>query len=62
MAACSCWRREFEMSLTSIDYQIMWNRLIVVIEEQATTLIRNFSDFSTRSGDLSVGLLINQAL
>ena len=33
------------MTPTAIDYQIMWNRLIAVVEEQATTLIR--TAFST---------------
>lgn len=45
------------MSLTSIDYQIMWNRLIAVVEEQATTLIRTaFSTSVREAGDLSAGL------
>lgn len=42
---------------TSIDYQIMWNRLIAVVEEQATTLIRTaFSTSVREAGDLSAGL------
>ncbi len=45
------------MSATSIDYQIMWNRLIAVVEEQATTLIRTaFSTSVREAGDLSAGL------
>ncbi|MEO1026219.1 MAG: hydantoinase B/oxoprolinase family protein [Pseudomonadota bacterium] len=42
---------------TSIDFQIMWNRLIAVVEEQATTLIRTaFSTSVREAGDLSAGL------
>lgn len=45
------------MAPTSIDYQIMWNRLIAVVEEQATTLIRTaFSTSVREAGDLSAGL------
>lgn len=46
---------------TSIDYQIMWNRLIAVVEEQATTLIRTaFSTSVREAGDLSAGLFDKQ--
>ncbi|MEM6387952.1 MAG: hydantoinase B/oxoprolinase family protein [Pseudomonadota bacterium] len=42
---------------SSIDFQIMWNRLIAVVEEQATTLIRTaFSTSVREAGDLSAGL------
>ncbi|MEM8957968.1 MAG: hydantoinase B/oxoprolinase family protein [Pseudomonadota bacterium] len=42
---------------TQIDYQIMWNRLIAVVEEQAATLIRTaFSTSVREAGDLSAGL------
>jgi N-methylhydantoinase B len=42
---------------SAIDYQIMWNRLIAVVEEQATTLIRTaFSTSVREAGDLSAGL------
>lgn len=45
------------MSPSAIDYQIMWNRLIAVVEEQATTLIRTaFSTSVREAGDLSAGL------
>ena len=45
------------MSISKIDYQIMWNRLISVVEEQATTLIRTaFSTSVREAGDLSAGL------
>ena len=44
-----------------IDYQIMWNRLIAVVEEQATTLIRTaFSTSVREAGDLSAGLFDRQ--
>ena len=46
---------------TAIDYQIMWNRLIAVVEEQATTLIRTaFSTSVREAGDLSAGLFDRQ--
>lgn len=49
------------MSASSIDYQIMWNRLIAVVEEQATTLIRTaFSTSVREAGDLSAGLFDRQ--
>lgn len=45
------------MSPSAIDYQIMWHRLIAVVEEQATTLIRTaFSTSVREAGDLSAGL------
>ena len=45
----------------SIDHQIMWNRLIAVVEEQATTLIRTaFSTSVREAGDLSAGLFDRQ--
>ena len=45
------------MSRSAIDYQIMWNRLIAVVEEQAMTLIRTaFSTSVREAGDLSAGL------
>ncbi len=40
-----------------IDFQIMWNWLIAVVEEQATTLVRTaFSTSVREAGDLSAGL------
>ncbi len=46
---------------SSIDLQIMWNRLIAVVEEQATTLIRTaFSTSVREAGDLSAGLFDRQ--
>ena len=49
------------MTPTAIDYQIMWNRLIAVVEEQAMTLIRTaFSTSVREAGDLSAGLFDRQ--
>ncbi len=45
------------MGASDIDHQIMWSRLIAVVEEQATTLIRTaFSTSVREAGDLSAGL------
>ena len=45
------------MNASVIDHQIMWSRLIAVVEEQATTLIRTaFSTSVREAGDLSAGL------
>ena len=44
-------------SLSPIRLQIMWDRLIAVVEEQALTLIRTGFSTSTReAGDLSAGV------
>ncbi|MEQ8344341.1 MAG: hydantoinase B/oxoprolinase family protein [Sneathiellaceae bacterium] len=46
-----------EAALDSIDLQIMWNRLVAVVEEQAQTLIRTaFSTAVREAGDLSAGV------
>ena len=43
--------------LTAIRRQIMWNRLIAVVEEQAQTMIRTaFSTTVREAGDLSAGI------
>ena len=43
--------------LSQIHTQIMWNRLIAVVEEQAQTLIRTaFSNTVREAGDLSAGV------
>jgi N-methylhydantoinase B len=43
--------------LASIRMQVMWNRLISVVEEQATTLLRTaFSTSVREAGDLSAGV------
>src|ERR1700741_1310116 len=40
-----------------IELQIMWNRLIAVVEEQAQTLMRTaFSSIVREAGDLSAGV------
>ncbi len=40
-----------------IQMQIMWNRLISVVEEQAQTLLRTaFSPIVRECGDLSAGV------
>ena len=45
------------MSLTTIAYQVMWNRLISVVEEQAQALVRTaFSTSVREAGDLSAGV------
>ena len=50
------------MSPTAIDYQIMWNRLVAVVEEQAATLVRTaFSTSVREAGDLSAGLFDRDA-
>ena len=44
-------------SLSQIHMQIMWNRLISVVEEQAQTLLRTaFSTIVREAGDLSAGV------
>ncbi|WP_136683948.1 hydantoinase B/oxoprolinase family protein [Falsirhodobacter xinxiangensis] len=44
-------------TLSDVHKQIMWNRLISVVEEQAVTLIRTaFSTSVRESGDLSAGV------
>ena len=43
--------------LTSVHMQVMWNRLISVVEEQALTLLRTaFSTSVREAGDLSAGV------
>ena len=50
------------MRTSTIDHQIMWNRLIAVVEEQATTLVRTaFSTSVREAGDLSAGLFDRRA-
>ena len=46
-----------DSALSRIHMQIMWNRLIAVVEEQAQTLIRTaFSSMVRECGDLSAGI------
>ncbi|MGL5736370.1 MAG: hydantoinase B/oxoprolinase family protein, partial [Beijerinckiaceae bacterium] len=45
------------MTLSPIQIQIMWNRLIAVVEEQAQVLLRTaFSPIVREAGDLSAGV------
>ncbi len=45
------------MSTSSVAYQVMWNRLISVVEEQAQALVRTaFSTSVREAGDLSAGI------
>ncbi len=47
--------------LAAIEMQIMWNRLIAVVEEQAQTLMRTaFSPIVRECGDLSAGVFDRQ--
>src|SRR5256885_5830540 len=44
-------------ALAEIQRQVMWNRLIAVVEEQAQTMIRTaFSTTVREAGDLSAGV------
>src|SRR3979411_2420823 len=44
-------------ALSQIHPQIMWSRLIAVVEEQAQTLVRTaFSTSSREAGDISAGV------
>ncbi|MEI8145432.1 MAG: hydantoinase B/oxoprolinase family protein, partial [Alphaproteobacteria bacterium] len=44
-------------TLSDIDLQVMWNRLIAVVEEQAQVLLRTaFSPIVREAGDLSAGI------
>src|SRR5690554_1870548 len=48
-------------SLNNIHMQVMWNRLISVVEEQALALIRSaFSTSVREAGDLSAGIFDRQ--
>ena len=45
------------MKISSVTYQVMWNRMISVVEEQAQALIRTaFSTSVREAGDLSAGV------
>ena len=45
------------MSVADIRHQVMWNRLITIVEEQAQTLVRTGFSVSTReAGDVSAGV------
>ena len=46
-----------ESQLAAIQRQVMWNRLIAVVEEQAQVMIRTaFSTTVREAGDLSAGV------
>ena len=50
-------RSEKSAAQREVPYQIMWNRLISVVEEQALTLVRTaFSTSVREAGDLSAGV------
>ena len=44
-------------ALTQIHQQVMWNRLIAVVEEQAQAILRTaFGSVVREAGDLSTGI------
>ena len=44
-------------NISEIELQIMWNRLLSVVEEQAQTLVRTaFSTSAREAGDISAGV------
>ena len=44
-------------AMRDIRFQVMWNRLLSVVEEQAQTLIRtSFSTSAREAGDISAGI------
>ena len=46
-----------EASMDRIRYQVMWDRLLSVVEEQAQTLVRTaFSTSAREAGDISAGV------
>ena len=46
-----------DRTANEVQYQVMWNRLISVLEEQALTLVRTaFSTSVREAGDLSAGV------
>src|SRR5919205_4467467 len=48
-------------ALSEIDLQVMWSRLIAVVEEQAQVLLRTaFSAIVREAGDLSAGVFDRQ--
>ncbi len=47
---------------SNVAYQVMWNRLISVVEEQAQALVRTaFSTSVREAGDLSAGVYVRGA-
>src|SRR5262245_64380854 len=57
-ASCSHERRMPDVAkLDALDLQVIWNRLIALVEEQAQTLLRTaFSPIVRECGDLSAGV------
>ena len=54
---------ETSAGLRSLHRDIMWNRLIAVVQEQAPTLVRSAFSTSTReAGDLSAGVFDSQEI
>ena len=52
-------RLPYKASVKSIHMQVMWNRLISVVEEQAQTLVRTaFGPATREAGDLSAGVFL----
>ncbi|MGB7244457.1 MAG: hydantoinase B/oxoprolinase family protein [Sulfitobacter sp.] len=52
-----------ERQQTNVAFQVMWNRLISVVEEQAQALVRTaFSTSVREAGDLSAGVYNDQGL
>ena len=57
MRVCSIKDCLITRAIGDIELQIMWNRLIAVVEEQAQTLLRTaFSAIVREAGDLSAGI------
>ena len=51
------------VTMEQIRYQVMWDRLLSVVEEQAQTLVRTaFSTSSREAGDISTGVFDLQGL
>ena len=51
------------VTMEQIRYQVMWDRLLSVVEEQAQTLVRTaFSTSSREAGDISAGVFDLQGL
>ena len=54
-------RNAMTETLADVHRQVMWNRLISVVEEQAVTLVRTaFSTSVREAGDLSAGVFDRQ--
>ncbi|MDG1208234.1 MAG: hydantoinase B/oxoprolinase family protein, partial [Paracoccaceae bacterium] len=51
------------VEVSKVAYQVMWNRLISIVEEQAQALVRTaFSTSVREAGDLSAGVYNAQGL